>query len=450
MNRIKELATLMRELDDSLAVCMRCGMCQSVCPLFSETGLESDVARGKLALLDGLMKKLFTHPEEVNKRLNKCLLCGSCTANCPSGVNVTDIFLKARAILTGFMGLSPAKKIILRGMLAHPKLFDRAMEWGAGFQKFFTKPVNDMLGTSCTRFASPLGDRHIKSLAPTPFHKIVPEINTAPGAAGIKVAFFTGCLVDKIFPQIGKAVLDVLDHYGAGVQITGDEACCGIPALSSGDTVTFNKLVCHNLALYDPDEIDYLVTACATCTSTIKKFWPLMADTGSPALQKKMERLTEKTLDINQFVVSKLGLKHADTVEPDQTHTVTYHDPCHLKKSLGVSAEPRQLIQANPDYRFVEMSESDRCCGMGGSFNLFYYGLSSAIGQRKRDDIAATKASVLTTGCPACMLQISDMLSKAGDSVMVRHPIEIYAEFLKKYDTDTKTHKTKTGCRPGI
>ena len=86
MSSIKELTRLMHELDDQLRVCMRCGMCQAVCPLFSETGLESDVARGKLALLDGLVQQLFKDPKGVNDRLNKCLLCGSCAANCPSGV----------------------------------------------------------------------------------------------------------------------------------------------------------------------------------------------------------------------------------------------------------------------------------------------------------------------------------------------------------------------------
>ena len=78
----------MRELEDQLVVCMRCGMCQAVCPLFRETGFEADVARGKLALLDGLLQEMFKDPQGVYERLNKCLLCGSCAANCPSGVSV--------------------------------------------------------------------------------------------------------------------------------------------------------------------------------------------------------------------------------------------------------------------------------------------------------------------------------------------------------------------------
>ena len=158
---MEALVRLMRELEDQLVVCMRCGMCQSVCPVFDQTGREADVARGKLALLSGLMESMFDNPEGVYERLNKCLLCGSCAANCPSGVSVQEIFIKARAILTGYMGLPPAKRLILKGMLANPALFDRLTEWGARFQKIFTRPVNDIIGTSCARVMSPLiQDRH--------------------------------------------------------------------------------------------------------------------------------------------------------------------------------------------------------------------------------------------------------------------------------------------------
>ena len=87
-------------------------------------------------------------------------------------------------------------------------------------------------------------------------------------------------------------------------------------------------------------------------------------------------------------------------------------------------------MQANPAYDLVEMSESDRCCGCGGSFNLFHYDLSKKIGQHKRDSIVETKADIVATGCPACMMQITDALSQKGDKVLVKHVIELYAESL--------------------
>jgi glycolate oxidase iron-sulfur subunit len=101
-----------------------------------------------------------------------------------------------------------------------------------------------------------------------------------------------------------------------------------------------------------------------------------------------------------------------------------------LKKSLKVSEQPRALLRSNPTVQFVEMAEADRCCGCGGSFNLQHYDLSKDIGTQKRNNIVASGADVVATGCPACMLQISDMLSQHGDRVAVKHFIEVYAESL--------------------
>jgi len=438
MSSIKKLTRLMQELDDQLAVCMRCGMCQAVCPLFVETGLESDVARGKLALLDGLVLQLFKNPKGVYERLNKCLLCGSCAANCPSGVNVMEIFIKARAILTGFMGLSPAKKVILRGVLSQPDIFDKMLEWGSKFQKIFTQPASELIGTSRARLVSPLlGNRHFKRLAPVPFHRMIPYLNTDRGRSGIKVAFYVGCLIDKIFPHVARDVIDVLNHHGVGIFMPEVQGCCGIPAISSGDTVTFNSLVRHNLEIFDAEKFDFLVTSCATCTATIKEIWPMMADKDSGYVRTRVEEIAQKTMDINQFLVSKVGLENVTVADCTSSVTITYHDPCHLKKTLGVFAEPRSLIKANPKCRLKEMPESDWCCGLGGSFNLQYYELSANIGKLKLDNIKASGCQVVATGCPACMLQISDMLSKSGDKIIVKHPVEIYKEFIKIYNTST-------------
>jgi glycolate oxidase iron-sulfur subunit len=433
MANMQEIAALMRELEDQLVVCMRCGLCQAACPVFEQTGREADVARGKLALLDGLMQEMFNDPRGVYERLNRCLLCGSCAANCPSGVDVLEIFMKARAILTGYMGLSAAKKILLRGMLVHPKTFDRLAEWGARFQQVFTRPVNDLLGTSCARFVSPLlSERHFVPFARTPFHSKIPSLNTDAGASGIKVALFVGCLIDKIFPQVADATIQVLQHHGVGIYLPEAQGCCGIPAASSGDTASFKHLVEYNLKLFEDEKFDYLVTACATCTSTIKEVWPVLIGKEPEDVVAGVKRISEKTLDINQFLVTKVGLKSISQTNTENPVGVTYHDPCHLKKALGIAAEPRAVLAANPGYLLKEMPQPDACCGMGGSFNLKYYEISSEIGKLKRDNIKASGCEVVATGCPACMLQISDVLSRSKDRLTIKHPIEIYAEGLNR------------------
>ena len=432
MPKMKALAQLLQELEDALVVCMRCGLCQAVCPLFAETGREADVARGKLALLDGLMQEMFKDPYGVYERLDRCLLCGSCAFSCPSGVRVLDIFIKARAILSGYLGLSPVKKAVFRRMLANPRLFNRLLDWGARLQGIFIKPVDDLLGSSCSRVLSPiLAGRHFKPLAQTPFHRVVPSLNTGPGAGKPKVAFFVGCLIDKIFPQVGDAVLQVLEHHGVGVFLPEEQGCCGIPALSSGDTAAFNQLVRHNLRKFGGQPFDYLVTACATCTATIKKLWPMMVLDPSAEEKAQIADLVEKTLDISQLLVEKVGLEPAGSGGVAPAEILTYHDPCHLKKSLGVAAPPRAVLRANPRYRFQEMAEADWCCGSGGSFNLQNYEVSAAIGRRKREHILQSGCATVATSCPACMLQLIDTLSQAGAKVKVKHAVEVYAESLK-------------------
>ena len=227
-----------------------------------------------------------------------------------------------------------------------------------------------------------------------------------------------------------------LKHHGIGLYIPDGQGCCGIPSLASGDRKTFTRLVDHHIRLFDREKFDYLVTACATCTSTIKKLWPSIYEGNASGIKAKIRALSEKTLDINQFLVNTIPLAPQDVTgkkggEQVESERVTYHDPCHLKKSLGVATEPRALIKA-AGHELVEMEGADKCCGMGGSFNLYHYDLSSRIGNLKQQNIADTGCNTVATGCPACMIQISDMLAKSGAKIKVRHPLELYAEFLKR------------------
>ena len=428
MADLNQMLKMLGELDDQLVNCMRCGMCQSVCPLFAETGRESDVARGKIALLEFLSHEMIKDTKAVKDRLDKCLLCGSCAAACPSGVKVVDIFLKARAIITAYIGLSPVKKAIFRGMLTKPKLFNSLLALGTKFQGFFTSPVNDIIGSSCSKLLSPLlGDRHLLSLADKPLRSIG-NLNTAPGKSGLKVAFFYGCVVDKMFTSVGEAMLKVFKHHGVGVYMPIDQVCCGVPSLASGDMKSFEDLVRMNLKLFGKGDFDYIVTPCGTCTSAFHHVWPLMGTGLSQAERDQIEMLAGKAMDINAFIADKLGVSE---VEPAaDAKKVTIHDPCHLKKSLGVSGQVRTVLKANPNLTVVEMNGSDVCCGCGGSFNLQHYAVSTKIGKKKRDSIAATGADIVAAGCPACMMQIADMMSQAGDRIAIKHPVELYAQTL--------------------
>ena len=298
---------------------------------------------------------------------------------------------------------------------------------------FFQK-TKFQLNASCASLVSPrFSRRQMIPLASVPFHKISPELKPASKNTEKeirpKVAFFVGCLLDKVFPKVALQILRVLHFHQVHVIVPSSQGCCGIPALASGDHLTFNRLVAQNLSRFDPSHYDYLVTGCATCTATIKKIWPSMFIPATEDQKAVVSQIAAKAYDINQFLVEIIGVQlPRQPVENGSNPIVTYHDPCHLRKTLGIYSQPRQLICANDNYSFVEMPDAASCCGMGGSFNLAHYDLSAEIGKKKVAGLETTGAAVVATGCPACMMQLSDMLAAEGKKIRVAHSIELYSE----------------------
>ncbi len=422
---LSKLAARARELETLTSVCKKCGICQSVCPLFPHTGLERDIARGKIAVLEGVMTDVVKNADAVMKRLDRCLLCGACADVCPNGVDTMAIFIRARALLTEYRGLSPVKKLIFRQLLARPDLFDGVIKMAAGIQHLFIKKGETDTVRPRAVTSPMISGRHIIPLADMPFHsRQKPRDNHTPKTRG-PILFFTGCLIDKFFPSVAEASVAAMEHHGFTPVVPKGQGCCGIPALSSGDMIGFTKLVRYHMALFSTRSFDRVVTACATCAFTIKKIWPSMIAPTDP-LAASIRELAEKTTDITDLIAGVMDEQQQPATLPDAI-PVTYHDPCHLKKSLGIHTEPRRLIETAPEYKLVEMEEADKCCGMGGGFGIKYADLSRALGMEKQTHIADTGCRIAATTCPACMIQIADMLSETGRAdIAVRHPIELY------------------------
>ena len=431
MSTMHELAQRLMALDDRITACMKCGMCQAVCPMFGATGMEADVARGKLALIDNLAHEMIHDPAAVAEKLGRCLLCGSCQASCPPGVQIMDVFMEAREIVNEFIGLHPVKKMIFRSLLTKPGLFNFAMRVGAPMQGLIFGSSNDTQGTVCAPLLNfMLGDRHIHPLAKTPLHARYGALDEPRRAGGLKVAFFPGCVGDKMYTDMAEACLKVLRYHNVAVFMPKNLTCCGIPALSSGDAKGMVEQMRVNVEALKNGDFDYILSPCGSCTSTVKELWPRYAHRLGSAEKHKIEELAAKAMDINAFLVDVLKVQPAEQAQENAV-SVTYHDSCHLKKSLGVVSQPRSVVAANPAYKITEMAEADRCCGCGGSFNLFHYDYSRKIGQRKRNNVVASGAKIVAAGCPACMMQLEDVLSHNHDSVRVKHTVELYAESLK-------------------
>jgi glycolate oxidase iron-sulfur subunit len=275
-----------------------------------------------------------------------------------------------------------------------------------------------------------LGNRHVPSFPFQSFTEKHGGINRKARGGSPKVAFFPGCVPDKLLTGIAASALKVLEHYGAGVFMPDNLVCCGIPLIVSGDRPGYLRLMKENLQCLAEEKFDYLVTPCASCASTIVENWHRFRDYFSGADLKLIMQLHERSFEITSFLINVLKIDLSTPKICGKLPTVTYHDPCHLRKSLGIQKEPRAILAGLPKYGFAEMPEPERCCGNGGSFNVAHYDISKLIGKRKRDNIVSVNPQVVATTCPACMLQLMDMLSQNRDDIEVRHVVELYAESL--------------------
>jgi len=106
---------------------------------------------------------------------------------------------------------------------------------------------------------------------------------------------------------------------------------------------------------------------------------------------------------------------------------VTYHDPCHLKRKMKIHDEPRTLLKA-AGVDFVEMETPDRCCGLGGSFGLENYELSSKVLRHKMEDIQKTGAEIVVTGCLGCLIQLRQGIYNHHLKTEAKHIVEVIDE----------------------
>jgi len=239
-----------------------------------------------------------------------------------------------------------------------------------------------------------------------------------------KVAFFVGCAIDQAYPEIGWATLEVLEKNGIEVVVPESQVCCGIPALAAGDLEAARTAMVKNLEALGKEDYSAVITACATCGSTLRVEYPGVLSEGRPELRERARVLAERVRDISEFLAELSGFTRPTG---SLAARVTYHDPCHLKKVQGVKDEPRALLAAIPELQLVEMKNADACCGCGGSYSLAYYHISRRINERKWKGVEETGAQVLATSCPGCLLHLRDGAERRGSKVEVVHVVELLA-----------------------
>ena len=425
----------MKTWEKELLKCIRCGNCMSKCPVYSVELKESSVARGKNLLAKSYLKGKLKEDSSFLRIVYNCLVCKSCTTVCPSGVEFDRIILGLRARLVEEKGLPFVKKLIF-SVLKKPGLLGSGVWLASKLQPFFTAPLKE--GFSDFKRAKGvlkfLGDRFdeafvLPGLSPKDLRARQPKrIVRGKGEAKGKILFFTGCSINYFFPAVGEDVIKVLEKAGFEVVMSERHYCCGMPVMVHGDFSTAKELAKKNLEFFERLQPDWIVTACASCASALKKDWEFLFEEEVELLEKHKFWKT-RTFEFSEFLVKVAGFL-PEGKKKEKAVRVTYHDPCHLKKSIKVFEEPRQIIKNLSCVEFVEMKEPDLCCGSGGSYHLTHPEVSIAIMERKVKSIKETGAERVVTTCPACMLQLAEGAYRFDAGYQVEHLATLLAELM--------------------
>lgn len=400
------------ELYEAILRCNKCGFCQANCPVYRELLEESACARGRLRLFRAVLEGEQGLSDSYVKKLDRCTGCMACSASCPSGAGPLRMILAARAYNVGNKGLPRLKSLALRNVLSSEGVHGLAFAAASFAQRL------GLMHLAPGRLVPPGIDLNHFPLSANPFRGQIAEVVTPADPRG-RVGFFVGCMIDHSLPNVGHATVRVLNRLGFEVVIPKGLKCCGVPLIFSGDLETARSLAEHNLRILSELPVEHIVSSCASCGNGIKNEYRELFKDGELAVMA--ERVAAKTVDISVFLANRIEPGQLGEVE---SFTTTYHDPCHLVRGQGVTAEPRQLIRAVPGVELREMSEADRCCGAGGTFQIFFPDVAWAITQQKLENIKATDTQMVITACPACLQRLQGGLRGTGMPQSTSHVVE--------------------------
>lgn len=365
----------MRKLEDfkeEINKCSKCGLCQSVCPIYKLTGNDCAVSRGKFVMLDGILKGDLKLNRNINKYLDLCLKCDKCSNFCPSSIDVCKI-------------LETAKYNYEKNTLWGKFIFFFESKYVFGnLLKLFKIIINSHpLRKEKQLIASEASNRDVGA-----------EANK------LKLLYFKGC-VNNIFPQTDKFLHKLFDNSDVEI-IEKDFDCCGLPFLSSGNLERFEEVKKHNLELMNCD-FDYILTDCASCESTLKGYFqPTRNDVEqeSPTYDLSL-RANEKSVAIPSFIsLGELIANQNIKFKFEKPIKVTFHKPCHLENDDFWL----KIIENCENVEYVKMKDYDECCGFSGEFAIKNHKISMQISKQKAQNAINTGADYVITTCPACVL----------------------------------------------
>jgi glycolate oxidase iron-sulfur subunit len=405
--------------------CVHCGLCLNACPTYRELGVEMDSPRGRIYQMN-MVASGAPITDSYVEHLDLCLACRGCESACPSGVPYGRMIEAARAQIRANVPQSVwarfANRIVFKGLLR-----SRTSLQVAGGALYLYQASGLQRLVRATGILKPFGKlASIEALLPNAevpfFYSKIGKTFPAIGQRRYRVAFLAGCIANVTFARLNEATVRVLQKNGCEVVIPGDQTCCGALHLHSGLKGQAIELAKKNIAAIPADEYDAILTNAAGCGSTLKEYDELLHN--DPEYMDKARQFRAKMKDITEFLADLELNRNLGPIDA----TVTYQDSCHLAHGQKIREAPRKLLRAIPGLTFREMPMADICCGSAGIYNVVESEMARQILEKKMGNVQLTKATVIATANPGCMLQLAAGARMFGDGQRVAHVVQLLDE----------------------
>ncbi len=441
----------LKNLDYSVVQqCMHCGLCLPTCPTYDATKLERNSPRGRIALMRAIADDRLDVTTAFGDEMYFCLGCLACQTACPAGVNYAELFEHARAEIEEKQVLANPKRNFIRSFTLHWLFMDlRRLELlGKGLRLYQQLGLQAAIRRIGLMRLLPRRLQELEAMTPNVCAKFSAELiaptTPATGVKKYRVAMLTGCAQDLTFSDVNRDTVEVLAQNGCEVITPPEQSCCGSLHAHNGEWTLAQQLARRNIDQFPPEQFDAIITNAGGCGSHLKHYAKLLRD--DPVYSKQAELWDAKVKDVHEWLV-QIGIRRPEPPErrsPDRLVTahlqnradleigapvlVTYHESCHLTHGQKVVSQPRELLQAIPELKLVELPEANWCCGSAGIYNLTQPEMAGQLLERKIAHIKSTGATTVATGNPGCLLQLITGAAKAGLKLRVVHPITLLAE----------------------
>jgi glycolate oxidase iron-sulfur subunit len=369
------------------------------------------------------------HDPDVRTHIDRCLGCRACETVCPSGVPYGQLLEATRATLTAKQPNAPIARAILF-TFAHPALLSLAMLGGRIARAL-------RLSSLLSRLPGRLGfAMSMLEATRSPVRRAAYRA-TGDGSLG-SATLLTGCVMEGLFTETNRATERTLAANGYAMVHTGGQRCCGALHAHAGDADAARALARHNIAAFEASGADYIVVNAAGCGAMMKEYEHLLA--GDSAWRHRAAAVSDRVRDVSELL-AEAGPRPGGAVEL----TVTYDAPCHLLHAQRIATPPLRVLAAVPGLTLVPLEGSEHCCGSAGIYNLVEPDVSDAVLAPKLARIADTRATLVATGNPGCLMQIGAGLHQLGSRVRVVHPVDLLDA---SYAADPERHAPASGDVP--